>query len=295
MADITKIIIMGGPGRSGTSYLATALGAHPQIATFPNVELKILFERDGLVDLGWVLCDTFSPNRAKVGLARFHTLMNQLRNGGFDQPLLKGAGVYAGVNRALDRFYKVIAPEGISRPMSHAAYCSAARSFFADVVSLGLVHKPEATHFLEKTPHNLLAPQALADFANASWCLHVIRDPRGTAVSLMSKKWGPDTLESAAAWVESYYNQWFNVKDRYSNLGIPLTEMRIEDVVANPVGCGDYLLATLGLSSMPVFAHADGTRLTAGRSSVESHDLTFLDDRLGALVERLGYPANWMD
>ncbi|WP_157767348.1 hypothetical protein [Paracoccus yeei] len=87
---------MGGPGRSGTTYLAAALGSHPAVASFKDVELKFLFERDGLVDLGWILCESFSPNRARVALTRFRTLMNQLRNGGFDQPLLAGHGVYSG-------------------------------------------------------------------------------------------------------------------------------------------------------------------------------------------------------
>lgn len=179
------------PGRSGTTYLAAALGAHPAIATFPGVELKILFERDGLVDLGWVLCETFSPNRAWVGLARFRTLMNQLRNGGFDQPLLAGPGVYSGVNRALERFYKLIAPEGVGLPLKRAAYRDAARCFFFDLAYLGIACNPGATHFLEKTPHNLLAPQFLADFVGLPWCVHVIRDPRATAWSLMAQDWGP--------------------------------------------------------------------------------------------------------
>lgn len=291
MSGTAKIILMGGPGRSGTTYLAAALGAHPAIASFPGVELKLLFERDGLVDLGWVLCDSFSPNRAWVGLARFRTLMNQLLNGGFDQPLLQGPSVYAGVNRALERFYSAIAPEGIAQRMCHASYRAAARKFFADLVSLARACKPEATHFLEKTPHNLLAPQALADFTNAPWCLHVIRDPRATAASLVSQSWGPNTLPSAAAWVKSYYDQWLDVRSRYASLGLSLTEVRIEDVVADPVGHGERLLAALDLMPMPVFTNADGRQLMAGQSALETGALQLLDDRLGPLAEQLGYGA----
>ena len=295
MEETAKIIVMGGPGRSGTTYLAASLGAHPAIATFPGVELKILFERDGLVDLGWVLCDTFSPNRAWVGLARFRTLMNQLRNGGFDQPLLQGPGVYAGVSRALERFYTVIAPGGVGRQMSHAAYRFAARVFFADLAALALACKPGATHFLEKTPHNLLAPQALADFATNPLCLHVIREPRATALSLVSQSWGPDTLSSAAAWVQSYYDRWFAVRGCYMTLGLQLTELRIEDVVVNPAGYSDHVSAALNLKRMPVFANVDGSRLAARRGSIGADDKRLLDEKLSALAERLGYEKTWTE
>lgn len=60
------------------------------------------------------------------------------------------------------------------------------------------------------------------------YCLHVIRDPRGTAVSLVSQSWGPDSLPKAIAWVQSYYDQWFAVRDLYAAQGIVLEEMRIE-------------------------------------------------------------------
>lgn len=284
---------MGGPGRSGTTYLAAALGSHPAVASFKDVELKFLFERDGLVDLGWILCESFSPNRARVALTRFRTLMNQLRNGGFDQPLLAGHGVYSGVNVALQRFFDVIAPQGIGRPMEYPTYYPAARRFFADIVSLGITCKAGSTHFLEKTPHNLLAPKALADFVGDPYCLHVIRDPRGTAASLVSQSWGPDTLSQAAAWVQSYYDRWFQVRGTYADLGLALSEVKIEDIVRSPQGHNDRLLGELGLSPEMLFHDADGGQLTAGRSRLEHEDLALLDNELGALSERLGYPAAW--
>lgn len=284
---------MGGPGRSGTTYLAAALGTHPGVASFPGVELKFLFERDGLADLGWVLCDSFSPNRAWVGLSRFRTLVNQLRNGGFDQPLLEGPGVYRGVTVALDQFLSAIAPDGIGRPMDRPAYCAAARRFFASVVALGIAAKPAATHFLEKTPHTLLAPQALADFAGNPHCLHVIRDPRGTALSLVSQKWGPDTLPRAIVWVQSYYDRWFTVRDAYAEYGLVLEELRIEEIVRDSRAHGDRLLAGLGLAPMAVFAEADGRQLTQGQDKLDPADRAMLDNGLGALARRLGYPEPW--
>lgn len=293
MSDKKNFILVGGAGRSGTTYVAAALGRHPSIATFPGVELKILYERDGLVDLGWVLCETFSPNRAWVGLARFRALMNQLRNGGFDQPLLEGPGIYRGVNRALEMFYDVIAPEGIGRPMNKSDYCLAARNFFSELAALGIKCKPNATYFLEKTPHNLLAPYSLVDFVDNPLCVHVSRDPRATAVSLVSQSWGPTTLSSAAAWVKSYYDQWFSIRNEYSKLGLSLVELSIEDVVENPAEHSRCLLADLGLENTPIFADVNGNLLAAGRNNIGFEDMHLLNERLGPIAKKLGYECSW--
>ncbi|MEL7152496.1 MAG: hypothetical protein AAFN51_01595, partial [Pseudomonadota bacterium] len=63
---------MGGPGRSGTSFVADRLGRHPDICTFPNVELKLFTEKNGLLDLYHALVETYSPNRATVALDQFN-------------------------------------------------------------------------------------------------------------------------------------------------------------------------------------------------------------------------------
>lgn len=291
MTETVRSIIIGGPGRSGTSYVAAALGRHPGIASFKDIELKFLFERDGLADLGWILCETFSPNRASVALARFRGLLNQLRNGGYDQPLLEEANV----DQALRRFYDAVAPDGIGRPMDRAAYCIAAQGFFADIAKLALQAKPEATRFLEKTPHNLLSPESISDFTGKSYCLHIIRDPRGTALSLLSQSWGPDTLAKSMAWVQSYYDQWLVVRNRYASLGLMLDEMRIEDIVRFPTDHGNRLLTALNLEVTDVFADANGNHLSRGQDTLDQADRMILDDGLGALARRLGYPEPWAD
>jgi hypothetical protein len=59
----TGIIFVGGPGRSGTSFVADRVGRHAGVATFQDVELKIFGEFGGLLDMQAVLVEHFSPNR----------------------------------------------------------------------------------------------------------------------------------------------------------------------------------------------------------------------------------------
>lgn len=291
MSHELGMIIIGGPGRSGTTYMAAALGQHPEIATFDRIELKFLFERDGLADLGWTLCESFSPNRAWVAVARFRQLINQLRNGGFDQPLLAGPGVYHGAEQAMARFFARVAPDGIAQPMVWPDYRRAARRFFNDIAALARTETPGATHFLEKTPHNLLFPGGITDFVSAqTYCLHLVRDPRATAVSLMAQSWGPSTLHAAIAWVRSYYKQWFVVRDTYDGM-LPLMELRIEEIVADPGTWEHSILEWLTLPYSPVFAEADAKVLQGGLESLGGEDRRALDAGLGDLAERLGYPV----
>ncbi len=43
-----RILFVGGPGRSGTSFVADRCGSHPQVATLKDIELKIFCEKNGL-------------------------------------------------------------------------------------------------------------------------------------------------------------------------------------------------------------------------------------------------------
>lgn len=289
MSDKNRVIIMGGSGRSGTSYMAAALGRHPAVFTFNEVELKFIFEKDGLADLGSTLCETFSPNRAGVAIAHFRHMIAMLGEGSFGQVRLSEQGFFAGIIEAMNRFFDTIAPNGIAQPMDREDYNGAAKGFFSSVASLGLALKPGATHFLEKTPHNLLSPDTLSYLADEPLCLHVVRDPRGTAVSLLKQEWGPKTLDAASDWVKSYYEQWFRVRPRYDSLGLSLTEVRIEDVVAAPQDHSEKLLDAFGLDQIPVFADANGENLSARRGELDDEAKALLDAKLGAVAERLGY------
>ena len=55
----SKIIFIGGPGRSGTSFVADRIGRHADVATFQDVELKIFGEFGSLLDLQSVLFRSF--------------------------------------------------------------------------------------------------------------------------------------------------------------------------------------------------------------------------------------------
>lgn len=84
-------------------------------------------------------------------------------------------------------------------------YRAAARCFFHDIAALARAETPEVTHYLEKTPHNRLAPHGIADYVSQqAFCIHLVPDPRATAISLVAQSQGPSTLPAAIVWVQSY-------------------------------------------------------------------------------------------
>ena len=94
-----RTIIIGGPGRSGTTYVANRIGTH-----FFDIELKILSENDGLSDLRHVLCDHYSPPRAMIAIRRFQQLFAELSIGSFGQPELAGGHIDQMRDAALELF-----------------------------------------------------------------------------------------------------------------------------------------------------------------------------------------------
>src|SRR3546814_10117892 len=85
----TDVIFVGGPGRSGTSFVADRIGRHAQVATFQDIELKVFGEFGGLRDMQFVLVQSFSPNRAEMIFTHFRRMLAAVFDGGSGLPTLK--------------------------------------------------------------------------------------------------------------------------------------------------------------------------------------------------------------
>ena len=126
-----RTLFIGGPGRSGTSFVAERLGAHPQVAQFKDIELKIFCEKDGLQDLFHALVETYSPNRAVMALDQFAVMTTSLSGGRLGQPALTPAAPASEVPPALATANPVRPPCGrrsLPRPpdsQDHARFLDA--------------------------------------------------------------------------------------------------------------------------------------------------------------------------
>src|SRR3546814_10594979 len=80
-------------------------------------------------------------------------------DGGYGQPKLKSLVPAGKLETMAENFLDRLQPSGYIERLSYATFNNAARALLNEPSELAMELKPEATCFLEKTPHNLLQPQ----------------------------------------------------------------------------------------------------------------------------------------
>ncbi|MEM9059709.1 MAG: sulfotransferase [Pseudomonadota bacterium] len=290
-----KTIFVGGPGRSGTSFVAERLGRHAEVCSFPGVELKIFSEKNGLLDLRHALVERYSPNRAGVALDQFRKLFGALVGGQFGQPAFGTLAPPSAWFNILDGFCDRISAHGIPVQFEAVEFDDAVRTLLSRVASLAALIKESAASpvaFLEKTPHALLFVDFLARFAPAPQFVHVMRDPRSIAFSLRRMPWGPRDLEGCCAWVSGYCAAWLDSQKKAAQTGCALHRINIEAVAAAPDHASRLICDRLGLSfDDAVFAEADLKTLNAWVEKCAEVELLQIRRALDGWARHFGYDA----
>jgi len=291
MEQTMRILFVGGPGRSGTSFVADRLGSHAQVVALKDIELKIFCEKNGLQDLFHALVETYSPNRAVMALNQFHRMAEALIEGSYGQPALTTAAPAEDWRAGISAFTDRLLEDGHPAPQTSEHFFEAARALLHRIATLAAgADAAEDTVFLEKTPHNLLAIGFLARLAPGARFLHVMRDPRSIAWSLQTMRWGPDELTTAARWVDSYCRAWTAAEAQAARLGVPLIRLHIEEAAAAPAEAGAWLTAQLGLAPRDgLLLGADVEVLNRWAAKADPAERALLDTRLGGWVAHFGY------
>jgi hypothetical protein len=128
---------VGGSGRSGTSAIAERLRVVPEISSFLDVELRLLSEADGIIDLYWNLVEAYSPQRAALALDRFAIMFNALLQ---DAPGAVGLAHYISPEQwqqiLLNFSSKILIVEGVPRRVESAEYFEIVARLLREIASL---------------------------------------------------------------------------------------------------------------------------------------------------------------
>lgn len=185
--------------------------------------------------------------------------------------------------------------------MPREPFLDAIRAFVDAVFSENLRSSaPEARYLVERTPWHVYRLALIADVYPDASIVHIIRDGRDVARSLLSKDWGPDTMGAAA-------EEWRSSVEAGRAAGASLpsyVEVAYERLMAEPEASIRELYEQLGLEpSAEALRRAlleaqsqfnvDPAFPTIGsdkwRTSLSAADLRTFDRVAGPLLTELGY------
>lgn len=173
---------------------------------------------------------------------------------------------------------------------------------FCDRVFMGLRDqlRPNATHILERTPWHAKVLPLVGEIYPDAAVLHIIRDGRDVARSLVSRHWGPETYEDAA-------EEWRTTVEAARECGPSLAryrEVRYETLIADPesqmLDIFEWLslpatpatLAALRLEmTTPVNLRPEDSKVAAAKweSTLSHEDRRTVERVAGSLLVELGY------
>lgn len=181
-------------------------------------------------------------------------------------------------------------------------FADAARDL-CDRILLGAAQRldPEARLIVERTPWHAHHLELIAGIYPDAQVLHIIRDGRDVARSIVAQSWGPSTLaEAAREWRETVTAARAAGGPRYQ-------ELRYEQLLAETPREAARLLASLGLEAseatiaatlaeaeVPFNVDPGDPSVASGkwRSALSAAELAEVEHEAGPLLAELGYEAS---
>jgi hypothetical protein len=271
-SDMTSgiLLFIVGCGRSGTSLLGSMMNAHPEVA--------ITYEAEFIRRL--------ALRRHRYELA-----------GSFDadafQAELVGSRSFPALDMSETEVHAVLTPTPLD-------YAEAIRRLLA-----AYAHRRGKSFSGDKTPDGVLTMRLIADLFPEVRFLHIIRDGRAVALSLLQTEWGAKTIEDAAYYWRSRVRAGRRAgraigPDRYR-------EVRYEDLVSQPDNTLSQLCRFLGLefdtAMLRYYEHPETQQLSGLHPNLQGpprpirdwqqemsrHEILFFEAIGGRLLEQLGY------
>ena len=178
----SKLVFIGGTGRSGTHALAHLLGAHPEFADVP-IESRFHCNKRGMPDL----------LEGRITLAGY---LAKLRGFWWHRVRVDGRprGIYNLCRRrdfdaACERFEIGYLEDPIG----------ACRRLFIDLLG-PVAERAGKPGLVEMSSHNVKEAQTLLRLFPEAHVIHALRDGRDSAASVTTKTWGPQSVAGAIDW-----------------------------------------------------------------------------------------------
>lgn len=268
-------VFVGGCSRSGTTLLGAMLGVGPAAVTVPEAEFK------------WQLFEDTGPAGAEPAKARLDTtaLAHRLRDD------------------RMFRLWDVALPSAGGSPLTYRELLDGLVGAYASRIG-----KPDAEVWVDHTPGNIRYGLTLhRTFPDARF-LHLVRDGRAVAASVLPLDWGPNSAGQSAMYWAAQLAAGFALE---TALGPDVVRtVRYEDLVRDPAGTLASVCDFLGIPYRDDMVNArdyrvgayeaEQQRLVAGppqpdrieawREQLTMRQIRDFERATGELLEYLGYP-----
>lgn len=128
--------------------------------------------------------------------------------------------------------------KGLPAVLTEAQFLDATRVFLDSILVKVTELEPEATVVVEKSPSHSLCAETIAELAPRARVVHLVRDGRDVAASLVAASegwgrwWAPPTLARAGrSWTRHVRGA-----RRFAELGVPYLEVRYEELSGGDLG-----------------------------------------------------------
>lgn len=268
-------VFVGGCSRSGTTLLGAMLGVGPTAVTVPEAEFK------------WQLFEDTGPAGVEPAKARLDTtaLAHRLRDD------------------RMFRLWDVDLPSTDGTPLTYRELLDGLVTGYA-----ARVGKPDAEVWVDHTPGNIRYGLTLHRTFPAARFLHLVRDGRAVAASVLPLDWGPNSAgESGLYWA----TQVAAGLALEGALGSEVVRtVRYEDLVRDPartltsvcdfldipyrddmVRARDYQVGAYEREQQRLVAgEPQPSRIEAWREELTMRQIRDFERATGELLEYLGYP-----
>jgi hypothetical protein len=232
-ASTPRPVFIGGCGRSGTTLLGAMIGTHPRCLTTPESKFRFLPYR------------RHQPTDHRIDLsAAIEQIANHWSFKIWDVDLGE-AELRDGCGSFPELLLRIVRAYGRK------------------------AGKAEPEVWIDHTPGNIKFASLLFDQFPGARLIHMVRDGRATASSVMGLDWGPNTVVSAAKWWVGYVTRGLAAESVYG----PKRVKRVvyEDLVSEPERSLREVCDFLEIDYLPEMV--DGRGFDVPRFTVGQHAL----------------------
>ncbi len=210
------MVFVGGTGRSGTTIVADLLNNHPDVRSSLPIELKFTTNAGGLLDL--TFGSQFAPPKENTPIPFYNIRTRRDRKirevekdrkalialeakinstwWDIDAPPPHGRGLVSGISREI---FETSFSEFKARVFRNKV--QATRKLLDQLISHQSNNMGEKI-WIDTTPMNIPNAHRLIQLYPNALFINMVRDPRDTIASLLTKDWGPTSPLEGIEWYE---------------------------------------------------------------------------------------------